>query len=78
MRSIDLMVSRPGVYVVNTAHQFAMVEVDAHGRCFQLELGSGTFQRDGELRPGRWNITEVRDILGPFARTAHTALKEPG
>lgn len=75
MRSIDLMVSRPGIYVVTTSSALCMVEVDADGLCFQLEISSGTFQRDGELRPGGWLIADIASILGPFARTTHTALK---
>lgn len=76
MRSIDVMLSRPGIYVVTASVGLAMVEVDAAGRCFQLELASGTFQRDGELRAGGWLLSDIRAILGPFARTSHTALKE--
>jgi hypothetical protein len=73
-RNVDIMLSRPGVYVVSTVVAMGFVEVDEDGRCFQLELRSGTYQRDGELRPGGWIIQTIESIDGPFARTAHTAL----
>lgn len=76
MRNIDVMLSRPGIYAVNTANSFALVEVTDEGICHQLELRTGTYQRDGVLRPGKWAISEIIALDGPFARTAHTALRE--
>lgn len=76
MRSVDVMLSRPGIYAVNTRNTFALVEVDADGHCHQLELQSGTYQRDGELRPGGWDMQTIVAIDGPFARSAHTARQE--
>jgi len=76
MRSIDVMLSRPGIYVVLAAHLLAFVEVDETGRCWQLELTSGGYRRDGELRAGGWNTAGIRSIHGPFQRTASTARAE--
>jgi len=70
MRSIDVMLSRPGLYVVVGHSVIGAIEVDEEGKCFQLELKSGAFARDGELRPGGWFIENIASILGPFARTA--------
>lgn len=76
MRSVDMMMSRPGVYVVVMSRGTALVEVDDTPACHQLEFKSGTYQRDGELRAGSWNLEAIVSIEGPFARSAHTALKE--
>ena len=69
-RSVDVMASRPGIYVVMTQTTMAIVEVDDRGQCFQLELASGTYARDGELRPGGWALGSIIAIEGPFWRTA--------
>lgn len=70
--SVDIMLSVPGVYVVSSHCQFLFVEVDAEGRCHQLEPHSGKYARDGELRPGGWRVEDLSSIDGPFARTRHT------
>lgn len=67
-RSLDIMLSRPGIYVVITPVALTFVEVDAEARCFQLTLDD--YRRDGELRPGGWLIDQIRAIHGPFARVA--------
>ena len=71
-RSIDIMLSRPGIYVVLGSHTYFFVEVDSAGLCYQLEPHSGEYRRDGELRPGHWFIENVTSIDGPFARHVKT------
>lgn len=66
--SIDIMLSRPGIYVVVALENLTFVEVDDEGRCHQLTLNG--YRRDGELRPGGWNIDVINAIHGPFQRTA--------
>lgn len=75
MRNIDVMLSKPGIYVLMTRAGISFVEVDDGGRCWQLEPHSGAYDRDGELRPGRWNVGALVDIHGPFARPAKTAVE---
>ncbi len=65
-RSIDVMTSRPGIYVITGARVVCFVEVDVDGRCWQLKLDD--YRRDGELRPGHWHIDAISSIDGPFAR----------
>lgn len=43
------------------------------GRAHQLELKSGAYRRDGELRPGGWLLQTIRFIHGPFARVGSGA-----
>ncbi len=66
--SIDVMLSKPGIYVMVTGGGVGLVEVDQHGICYQLTLDD--YRRDGELRAGGWYIGHIRGILGPFARPA--------
>lgn len=65
-RSLDIMLSRPGIYVVITPIALTFVEVDEEARCFQLTLDD--YRRDGELRPGGWYVDQIKAIHGPFAR----------
>lgn len=67
-RSVDVMLSRPGIYVVVSLSSLAFVEVDPEGRCHQLTLTD--YRRDGEVRPGVWNLNAITAIHGPFARPA--------
>ena len=70
-RSIDIMLSRPGIYVVSTRCTVVFVEVEG-GICYQLTRDG--YQRDGELRRGGWAINTIVSIDGPFARVkAETA-----
>ncbi len=79
MISLDVMKSRAGVYVViatNGRRQEAgLVEVDAAGRVFQLELQSGRLDRDGELPPDGWNVDALQAIHGPFERSQIATLR---
>jgi len=65
-RSLDIMLSRPGIYAVVTPITLAFVEVDDTGRCFQLSLRD--YSRDGELVAGGWLPGNIAAIHGPFAR----------
>lgn len=65
-RSIDIMLSRPGIYVVVGNGALTFVEVDDQARVHQLTLDD--YRRDGELRPGGWLINQIIAIHGPFAR----------
>ena len=64
-RSVDVMLSRPGIYCVATRRALCFVEVE-DGKAYQLELK--TYQRDGVLSPGGWVLSEIVSIDGPFAR----------
>jgi hypothetical protein len=66
-RNVDVMLSRPGIYVVVSELGMTFAEVEA-GRCWQLTLTD--YRRDGELRPGGWLLDNIRAIHGPFARVA--------
>lgn len=37
-RNVDVMLSRPGIYVVVALENLTFVEVDPEGRCYQLTL----------------------------------------
>lgn len=67
-RNIDVMLSRPGIYCVATWGGIGFVEVEPDGKVHQLELRSGTYARDGELRPGGWCLENIAGIEGPFGR----------
>lgn len=66
--SLDVMHSKPGIYVVVDRRGMAFVETDGDGRCHQLK--PDTFERDGELQTGGWNIGFIVGIFGPLARCA--------
>lgn len=66
--SIDVMLSKPGIYVVFGCGSATFLEVDTDGRCWQLTLTD--YRRDGELRPGGWVLDTIAAIHGPFARPA--------
>lgn len=69
--SVDVMLSKPGIYVVVSGCGVGLAEVDAAGRCWSLNLTD--YNRDNELRPGGWNLQALRAILGPFARASSGA-----
>ena len=64
--SLDVMHSRPGIYLVVSPAAMVFVETDAAGHCHQLK--PDTFERDGEMIPGRWNIPAICGIFGPLVR----------
>lgn len=65
-RSIDIMLSRPGIYAIVSCEHLLFVEVDDAGQCHQLKLAD--YSRDGVLTPGFWLIDQITAIHGPFAR----------
>lgn len=66
MISLDVMHSKPGIYLITGRWEFFFVEVAEGGVCYQLK--PDTFERDGELTSGRWNPQGVAGIFGPLAR----------
>ena len=64
--SLDVMQSKPGIYVLLLRYGTALVEVAEEGRCFQLDIL--TYERDGELAADGWNMAAIGAILGPFKR----------
>lgn len=66
-RSVDVMLSKPGIYVLVSESGLCFAEVE-DGRCWQLTLTD--YRRDGELRPGGWVLDCIQAIHGPFARAA--------
>ena len=67
-RSIDVMLSKPGIYVVFSVAGCVFVEVLPGGRCFQLSLND--YAQDGELSPEGWDARAISVIHGPFARAS--------
>ncbi len=65
-QSVDLMLSKPGIYVVVTSDSLCFCEVEPGGVCHQLRLHD--FARDGVLRPGIWNLEAGATLYGPLAR----------
>jgi hypothetical protein len=65
-QSVDVVLSRPGIYVMASATAMAFCEVDHEGRCYQLRPAD--FARDGELRPGGWILGYGLTFYGPLAR----------
>lgn len=76
-KSIDVLLSRPGIYFVLSLSKVCFIEVE-DGRCYQLEIASGRYERDGELRPGGWILGEIEAIHGPFARFTTSSYSESG
>lgn len=66
MISLDVMHSKPGIYLITGQWELFFVEVAEGGVCYQLR--PDTFERDGELISGRWNPPGVRGIFGPLSR----------
>ena len=64
--SIDHMMARPGIYVIQGPLHFFFVEVDKSFTCYQLRPTD--YERDGVLSPNGWNIRSIHAIHGPFAR----------
>lgn len=66
MISLDVMHSKPGIYLITGRWELFFVEIAGGGVCYQLR--PDTFERDGELISGRWNPQSVTGIYGPLAR----------
>lgn len=67
-RSVDVMLSKPGIYVIVGFGALLFAEVDSEGQCYQLKLSD--YSRDGLLKPGGWLLESIRCIHGPFARAS--------
>ncbi len=69
-KSIDVMLSNPGIWVVIGTDMGVtavfLVEVEPGGACHQLD--PRTLERDGPLGAGSWNIGQVASFTGPLAR----------
>lgn len=65
-RSIELMLSKPGIYVINGHYGMIAVEVDGAGRCWNLN--PHTMLQERELPEGGWDIHAIGVIFGPLAR----------
>lgn len=63
-RSIDVVMSAPGIYFIYSSTKLAMIEVMPDGKCYQLKFQD--FTQDGELRPGGWHVGTT--FVGPLAR----------
>lgn len=62
--SLDIVKSKPGLYIVlGPAYMFFM-EVDAQGVCHQLK--PETLVRDGTLGDDGWYLANLRAIHGPY------------
>jgi hypothetical protein len=64
--SIDVVLSKPGIYIVLALTHVAAVEVLPEGAVYQLD--PDTLARDGLLDRGGWNLPVIQKFLGPFAR----------
>lgn len=64
--SLDVMHSKPGIYVVMSASYIVFVETEKDGKCYQLK--TDTFERDGELSAGGWNARGILGCYGPLYR----------
>jgi hypothetical protein len=65
-KSLDVVLSNPGVWIICGCGHVMLVEVAADGSCHQLD--PDTFERDGELRPGGWEIANIVTMIGPLQR----------
>jgi hypothetical protein len=65
-RSIEVMLSKPGIYVIGGPWGMSAYEVDGAGRCWSIV--PETMERDNELPEGGWNIHAIGVIFGPLAR----------
>jgi hypothetical protein len=65
--SLDVMHSKPGIYIICSGQIMMVCEVDASGRAYQIDIK--TLKPGVELRPGRWNVDAITHISGPLQRT---------
>lgn len=64
--NLDVVLSKPGIYIVLAHTHTAVVEVLPEGDVHQLD--PDTLERDGVLDAGGWNLPVIQKFLGPFAR----------
>lgn len=62
--SLDIVKSRPGMYLVVSKHAAAMIEVEDSGVIHQLKLTD--LSRDGVLSDGGWVLENIVAFHGPF------------
>ena len=65
-RSVDVIKSKPGIYLATSATTIAFIEVTVDGIVHQLK--AETFERDGILREGYWNTLAIKGFYGPLSR----------
>jgi hypothetical protein len=65
-KSLDLVKSNPGIWVVMTSTSISFIESEDDGTIHQLK--PDTFERDGVLLPGGWNLVSITRAIGPLAR----------
>lgn len=65
-KSLDVMLSTPGIWVAHCFAGVLLVEVETDSTCHQLKLQ--TLERDGVLDRGGWNLDAGMSFLGPLAR----------
>jgi hypothetical protein len=65
-RSVDIIKSKPGIYLATSATITAFIEVTGGGIIHQLK--PDTFERDGVLRDGYWNTLAIKGFYGPLVR----------
>ena len=73
-RSIEVMLSKPGIYVVGGHWGMMACEVDDAGRCWSVV--PETMERDNELPQGGWSIHTIGVIFGPLARMPEPAKQQ--
>lgn len=67
MRSLDIVLSKPGIYCAVGWGAIAILEVDPEGRCYACDK-EPPHPRGHELTPGGWRLDAIRAFLGPFYR----------
>lgn len=87
-RSIDVMTSRPGLYVViarapspgGVVDVATLVDVDGAGTCYEVKMRDPALPRAGTLRNGLWKLEQIVAIHGPFSRAeiSHVRIPWPG
>lgn len=66
-QSLDIMKTKPRVYVVTTQTTMCFLETDEHG--FVHQLKPDTFERDGILSTNGWDLSTRYSAYGPLARS---------
>lgn len=64
--SIDVVKSKPGIWLVIGRGATILMEVLPDGACHQLN--PDTFERDGELVMGGWRVEAIVTLVGPLQR----------
>jgi hypothetical protein len=67
--TLDELLARPGIYVVQMRLGIFFIEVEVDQTCHQLK--PETFERDGVLPRDGWNNPENISAYGPLRRMPH-------